>query len=288
MSRSKQVKGVADRIVFLNPGELKPHPVNRELYDEREDPSFVDSVRYLGVREPLIVDSNRVILGGHRRWRAALTLALSKVPCVVQEFDNEQVAIVELNHQRVKTPRERYREAQVLRRELEPKARKKQGARTDLLSVLTKSSINSTHVRDEIARRLAVSSGQLYKIEFIYEHENLAPGVAEKLDQGNITVHKAYQEIKRRLRSTAPQVRSEPEKKPLKKNPLETPPNPLTIEGSRKIILDKQSRTLQIEFSLKEPVDVTLQTVCVVGEKPSNRSTRKHGHTSQSGAHPKT
>ena len=161
MFRSNEVNDVGDRIVFLDPRELKPHPLNRELYEERADPDFVDSIRNLGVREPLIVNSDRVILGGHRRWRAALTLALSKVPCVVQEFDNEQVALVELNRQRVKTPRERYREAQVLRRELEPKARKQQGARTDLLSDLTKSPISSTHVRDEIAGRLAVSSGQL-------------------------------------------------------------------------------------------------------------------------------
>ena len=241
MFRSNQVKGVGDRIVFLNPGELKPHPLNSDLYEEREDPDFVDSIRNLGVREPLIINSNRVILGGHRRWRAALTLGLSEVPCIFQDFDNEQVALVELNRQRVKTPRERYREAQVLRRELEPKARKQQGARTDLLlSNLTKSPISFTHVRDEIAGKLAVSSGQLYKIEFIYEHENLAAEIVRQLDKGAISVHKAYGQVKNKLRSTALQVHREPEKKPLIKRPTETPPTPLTIEGSPQIILDKQ------------------------------------------------
>jgi len=265
MFRSNQVKGVGDRIVFLNPGELKPHPLNRELYEDREDPDFVDSIRNLGVREPLIINSNRVILGGHRRWRAALTLELSKVPCVVQDFDNEQVALVELNRQRVKTPRERYREAQVLRRELEPKARKQQGARTDLLSNLTRSPTKSTHVRDEIAGRLAVSSGQLYKIEYVYQNESLAPEVVRRLDEGSLTVHKAYELIKNKLRSTAVQAKSEPEKKPLRKKPAETP---LTIEGSPQIILDKQSRTLQIQFTLKEPV--TLQTVTTIRKNPSH------------------
>ena len=179
---------MGNNIVFLNPRELKPHFLNSELYEEREDPDFVDSIRNLGVREPLIINSDRVILGGHRRWRAALALGLSSVPCVIQEFDNEQVAVVELNRQRVKTPRERYREAQVLRRELEPKARKQQGARTDLLPNLTRSPVKSTHVRDEIAGRLGVSSGQVYKLEAIYKNEHIAPMVVQRLDRSMIGV----------------------------------------------------------------------------------------------------
>jgi len=40
---------------------------------------------------------------------------------------------------------------------------KTKGARTDLLSNLTKS--NPIHVREEVAEKVGVSSGQLYKIE---------------------------------------------------------------------------------------------------------------------------
>lgn len=260
MFRSNEVKSVGDRMVFLDPGELRPHPLNSELYEEREDPDFVNSIRNLGVREPLIINTNKVILGGHRRWRAALALGLSKVPCIFQDFSNEQVAIVELNRQRVKTPRERYREAQVLRRELEPKARKQQGARTDLLPNLTRSPIKSTHVRDEIAGRLDVSSGQLHKIECIYKNENLAPMVVQRLDEGRITVHKAYGLIKSKLSSTALQVHSEPEKKPLRKKPTEIPSTSITIKEPAKITLDKQSRTVQIEFTLKMPVRVRTES----------------------------
>ena len=267
MFRSNGVKGVGDKIVFLDPRELKPHVLNSELYDDREDPDFVGSIRNLGVREPLIINSNRVILGGHRRWRAALTLGLSKVPCVFQDFSNEQVAIVELNRQRVKTPRERHREAQVLRRELEPKARKQQGARTDLLSNLTRSPVKSTHVRDEIARKLAISSGKLYEIEFVYGHENLSPGVVKQLDRGDITVHGAYRKIKNKLRNTALQGDREPEKKP-----TETPSTSITIKEPARIIVDKRSRTVQIQFTMKIPVRVGIKTASAVGKNPSYAS----------------
>jgi len=183
-----------------------------------------------------------------------------------------------LNRQRVKTPRERYREAQVLRRELEPKARKQQGARTDLLPNLTRSPIKSTHVRDEIAGRLAVSSGQLYKIECIYRHQDLYPMVVQRLDEGRITVHKAYGLIKNKLRSTAVQAKSEPEKKPLRKKPTETRSTSLTIKEPAKIILNKESRTVQIQFTMKIPVRVGIKidrsTCCVKREDRSSNSGR--------------
>ena len=123
---SSPVEAMKRTLRWIDPHDLKLHPLNSWLYEEREDPDLLDSIRRFGVLEPLVVNWDGVILSGHRRWKAALKLGFKSVPCVVEEFENEKVAIVELNRQRIKTPRGICREAQVLRRELEPKAKERQ------------------------------------------------------------------------------------------------------------------------------------------------------------------
>jgi len=187
-----------DLMVFhKNPHDLKPHSLNSWLYKTREDSDFLESVRRFGVLEPLVVNRDGVILSGHRRWKAALKLGYKSVPCVVEEFENDKVAIVELNRQRVKTPREIYREAQVLRRELEPKA--KVGRPPKNLGKFTK-----INVRDQAAEKVGVSSKTLYMIEKIYENEDKIPEVVEKLDKSEITVHRAYRALKQAEHRTQP------------------------------------------------------------------------------------
>ncbi|RJS92442.1 hypothetical protein CW705_02855 [Candidatus Bathyarchaeota archaeon] len=184
---------------WIDPKDLKLHPLNSWLYEEREDPDLLDSIRRFGVLEPLVVNWDGVILSGHRRWKAALKLGFKSVPCVVEEFENEKVAIVGLNRQRIKTPRGIYREAQVLRRELEPKA--KVGRQPKNLGKFTK-----INVRDQAAEKVDVSSKTFYMIEKIYENEDKIPEVVKKLDKGEITIHRAYRALKQRTASASPKL----------------------------------------------------------------------------------
>ena len=64
-------------------------------------------------------------------------------------------------------------------------------------------------VRDQAAKRIGVSSGQLHKIDYIYSHEDEAKDIVEKLDRGEISVHQAYEKIKKRLE---PKPKEEKEK----------------------------------------------------------------------------
>ena len=189
------------KMVFLDPHSLKPHPLNSWLYEEREDSDFLDSIRRLGVLEPLVVNRDGVILSGHRRWKAALKLGFKSVPCVVEEFENEKVAIVELNRQRVKTPREIYREAQILKQELKPKAKEREslGDKLKKKGFSNLRNLDPVHVDKEVSKRVGVSTGQLYMIDYIYSHEDEAKDIVEKLDRGEISVHQAYNKMKSRI-----------------------------------------------------------------------------------------
>ena len=48
--------------VYLSPEELKPHPKNAEIYEDRDDSYFERSILENGMLEPLVVTSQNVVL----------------------------------------------------------------------------------------------------------------------------------------------------------------------------------------------------------------------------------
>ena len=184
-----------ESIVMVPTEKLKPHPMNEKIYQPREDQDFEESIKTHGIIQPLIITPNYVIISGVRRWKAARNLGIPHVPCIMKTFDDEVVALIEYNRYRIKTPREIYQETKILRKRLEPKARERmlRGVKSP------ESNLTQGRVRDQIAKITGVSSGQLYYIEKVYDHEDVIPDVIEKLDRGEITVHKAFTELRKRV-----------------------------------------------------------------------------------------
>lgn len=99
--------------------DIKPSPENLLLYRpvSAADPEIValaDSIRKIGVREPLVITLDNFIVSGHRRHAAAKLAGLKKVPCRVVDIlrtDPEFVPLLrEYNRQRVKSLAEVARE----------------------------------------------------------------------------------------------------------------------------------------------------------------------------------
>jgi ParB-like chromosome segregation protein Spo0J len=91
---------------------LMPAYQNNEVYRpvSRDDPdiqALADSIRQHGLKEPLVITRDGVILSGHRRRVACLLAGLSEVPCRVEPvFSNspEFVPLLcEYNRQRIKS-----------------------------------------------------------------------------------------------------------------------------------------------------------------------------------------
>src|SRR5262249_23190706 len=113
--------------------DLQPHPLNAQVYgDEGPDPELVESIRQYGIIEPLQV-CERVIISGHRRWRAAAKAGLREVPVYtlglasrLEEFGRPETKLaeqllleqhlLESNRQRKKTTEQLAREAKELLR----------------------------------------------------------------------------------------------------------------------------------------------------------------------------
>jgi MoxR-like ATPase len=94
--------------------ELQQHPFNIEIYGQTEvNQQFIESIKE-GVREPLIINTDKEIISGHRRNKAAKKAGKNEVPVIVREYDSrrqERLAILEHNNYREKSLEDKISEA---------------------------------------------------------------------------------------------------------------------------------------------------------------------------------
>jgi len=81
--------------LWLDPALLKPNPEQPRMdFNQRELEELSDSIRELGILEPIIVehisDNEFYIIAGERRTRAAKMAGLTKVPVQLRKFDEQQ------------------------------------------------------------------------------------------------------------------------------------------------------------------------------------------------------
>ena len=67
------------KIELRNVSDIKPYPGNPRHNDAAVD-AVAASIKAFGFRQPIVVDSEGVIVVGHTRWKAAQKLGLPKVP----------------------------------------------------------------------------------------------------------------------------------------------------------------------------------------------------------------
>ena len=71
--------------------DVTPYPGNPRLNDDAVD-AVAASLKEFGFRQPIVVDGDGVIVCGHTRYKAALKLALEKVPVhVAKDLSPEQI-----------------------------------------------------------------------------------------------------------------------------------------------------------------------------------------------------
>ena len=70
------------RIDYRAPDQLKPYPRNARTHSKKQIRQIAESIRRFGFTNPVLVNSEGMILAGHGRAEAARLLALPSVPCV--------------------------------------------------------------------------------------------------------------------------------------------------------------------------------------------------------------
>ena len=78
-------------VVDLPIKSLKPYKNNPRKNDKAVE-YVANSIRQFGFKVPIVIDENYEIVCGHTRWKAAKTLGLETVPCVMaDDLTPEQV-----------------------------------------------------------------------------------------------------------------------------------------------------------------------------------------------------
>ena len=112
-------------ISYFPTTKIVPAPENRLLYDDfapnadEDDYKLYMSIKEEGIKEPLHISADGVLLSGHRRHAAARWLGLKKVPCIIAEdivfgdltADRRLKVLSVYNRQRNKSHAEQLREA---------------------------------------------------------------------------------------------------------------------------------------------------------------------------------
>jgi hypothetical protein len=76
---------------FVLLSELTINPMYRDLVPVNQDDfqRILASVKEEGVREPIIVNQDFVVLDGHTRYAAAEAAGIDEVPFMIREFDSD-------------------------------------------------------------------------------------------------------------------------------------------------------------------------------------------------------
>ena len=78
-------------IVYKNINEIKPYENNPRINDDAVD-KVAASIQEFGIKQPFVVDDQNVIIVGHTRHKACLSLGITEVPCIVaSDLTPEQV-----------------------------------------------------------------------------------------------------------------------------------------------------------------------------------------------------
>lgn len=77
------------QIVYKRLNEIKPYPNNPRNNDNAVE-AVANSIKKFNFQNPIIVDSEGVIVAGHTRYKAAQKLGLQSVPCLVADDLNEE------------------------------------------------------------------------------------------------------------------------------------------------------------------------------------------------------
>jgi DNA (cytosine-5)-methyltransferase 1 len=192
--------------------ELKPHPLNEKVYGSpKPDKKLIESIEKVGILQPIIMDRNKQILSGHRRWEACRTMAERRpnkdfrIPATIfagSDFQAEQL-IIESNRQRVKTPEQKAREFRELKRIEAALAKERQlAAQNNRAARAVQASLPGQakgQARDKAAQALGMSGRTAEKLSAVVQKADSGDAEAraalDAVNEKKMSVDAAYRKV---------------------------------------------------------------------------------------------
>lgn len=89
------------KIIEKRLDEIKPYEKNPRRNDAAVE-YVAESIRNFGWKQPIVIDKDGVIIAGHTRYKAAQSMGLEKVPCLIaDDLTPEQVKAYRLADNKV-------------------------------------------------------------------------------------------------------------------------------------------------------------------------------------------
>ncbi len=183
-------KGKVETVVMIDPNEITDFPNHPfRIVDDEEMERMVQSVKSIGVKEPVIVtkraDGGYEMVSGHRRCYACRKAGIKEIPAIVRDMSYEEaiITMVDSNIQREKIlPSEK---AFAYKMKLE--AIKSQGRRSDL----TSRQVGTKARADEIIAENSDDSAR--QVQRYIRLTNLDKGLLDLVDKGKIAFNPAVE-----------------------------------------------------------------------------------------------
>ena len=83
--------------------EIKPSPINEEIYTVTDMSDLELSLREIGQLEPIVINPKGDIISGHRRYFSMMRLGWKECKVRVEEYENDVIALIQYNNHRVKS-----------------------------------------------------------------------------------------------------------------------------------------------------------------------------------------
>ena len=172
--------------------DITPNPINDEIYSQTDLSDLILSLETHGQLEPIVVNTSKVIISGHRRYFSMMQLGWTECDIRVSELDNDIVALIEFNRSRIKSVNDILNESRILERELKKEIGRGRNAPQQR-------SGKKMDVIIEVSRKLGLGATKLKMIKSIANYE---PSLLTQIDNDEISVNKAYEIVKSKYINT--------------------------------------------------------------------------------------
>ena len=167
--------------------ELKPNPINDDIYSTTDLTELKTSIDSYGLLEPICVNQQNTIISGHRRYYAMLQLGIKECEVSVNQYENDIIGLIEHNRARQKTHSDILNEIETLKREYKKEIG--QGKRTDL----TGGDKLSTDKKLAHFYKGTIGLSSMKQISTINNYE--PNWVAEKIDGEGLSISAVYKMV---------------------------------------------------------------------------------------------
>jgi len=79
-------------IIWKDPSTLKVYPRNAKLHPPDQIAGIAAQISAFGFDQPIVITPENIIIKGHGRREASLSLGLKKVPCIISDLTEAQAA----------------------------------------------------------------------------------------------------------------------------------------------------------------------------------------------------